>query len=152
MDCDHRETQSGAARYLPARGELRLIRVCDRCGVEVAELGRMPYAPAPRLLTVHLVELTARELRLSEQRVAALRLATLTGDQPKPGSTEAVVIELCSAYAKRIAGDPAAADALRAGGRRAGRRRAPHPRAQHIEQAFARALSRHDTRLDKAAA
>ncbi|HLI31557.1 MAG TPA: hypothetical protein VKU89_02295 [Solirubrobacteraceae bacterium] len=152
MDCDHCDAQSGAARYLPARGELRLIRVCDRCGVEVAELGRMPYAPAPRLLTIHLVELTARELRLSEQRVAALRLAALTGEQPEPGSTEALVIERCASYVERSADGGAAAGTLHAGGRRARGKRTAAARKEHIEQAFARALSRHDTRLDKAAA
>lgn len=151
MHCDHRETQSGAARYLPERGELRLIRVCDRCGIEVAELGRMPYSPAPRLLAIHLVELTARELRFSEQRIAALRLAALTGEQPAPGSTEAQVIDLCSAYAKRPAAtSPRAARRPDAGHRRS-RRAEAHPDRQ-VQEAFARALSRRDTRLDKAAA
>jgi hypothetical protein len=46
MPCDHSETHSGAIRYLRQDGQLLLVLVCDRCGAECAELGRLDYQPA----------------------------------------------------------------------------------------------------------
>jgi len=45
MDCDHTGTSSGASRYLRDSGELRLVLLCDRCGAERQELGRIEYRP-----------------------------------------------------------------------------------------------------------
>ena len=45
MKCDHTGTHSGASRYLRDAGELRLVLLCDRCGAERQELGRIEYRP-----------------------------------------------------------------------------------------------------------
>jgi len=45
MECDHTGTSSGASRYLRDTGELRLVLLCDRCGAERQELGRIDYRP-----------------------------------------------------------------------------------------------------------
>ena len=45
MSCDHSGTYSGASRYLRDAGELRLVLLCDRCGAERQELGRIDYRP-----------------------------------------------------------------------------------------------------------
>jgi len=45
MECDHTGTYSGASRYLRDSGELRLVLLCDRCGAERQELGRIEYRP-----------------------------------------------------------------------------------------------------------
>jgi len=45
MECDHTGTYSGASRYLRDTGELRLVLLCDRCGAEREELGRIEYRP-----------------------------------------------------------------------------------------------------------
>jgi hypothetical protein len=45
MECDHTGTHSGASRYLRDSGELRLVLLCDRCGAERQELGRIEYRP-----------------------------------------------------------------------------------------------------------
>ena len=45
MMCDHSGTYSGASRYLRDSGELRLVLLCDRCGAERQELGRVKYRP-----------------------------------------------------------------------------------------------------------
>jgi hypothetical protein len=45
MTCDHSGTHSGATRYLRDAGELRLVLLCDRCGAERQELGRIEYRP-----------------------------------------------------------------------------------------------------------
>lgn len=45
MKCDHTGTHSGASRYLRDAGELRLVLLCDVCGAERLELGRMEYRP-----------------------------------------------------------------------------------------------------------
>jgi len=47
MMCDHSGTYSGASRYLREAGELRLVLMCDRCGAERQELGRVEYRPDP---------------------------------------------------------------------------------------------------------
>jgi hypothetical protein len=45
--CDHSGTHSGLTRYSPQTGQLRLVVVCDRCGWECDELGRVDYRPRP---------------------------------------------------------------------------------------------------------
>jgi HD-GYP domain-containing protein (c-di-GMP phosphodiesterase class II) len=77
MACDHSALHSGGARYLREAGQLRLVIVCDACGAERAELGRIDYAPSARCFAGHLAELTARELGLGESQVARLRFAAL---------------------------------------------------------------------------
>jgi len=71
---------SGRARFLREVGELRLVLVCDGCGTERSEVGRVDYRPNARCVDLRLVELTARELGLSEARTARVRLATLLCD------------------------------------------------------------------------
>jgi len=45
MMCDHSGTYSGASRYSREAGELRLVLLCDQCGAERQELGRVQYRP-----------------------------------------------------------------------------------------------------------
>jgi hypothetical protein len=45
MKCDHTGTHSGASRYVREAGELRLVLLCDVCGAERQELGRIEYRP-----------------------------------------------------------------------------------------------------------
>lgn len=45
MMCDHSGTYSGASQYLREVGELRLVLLCDRCGAERQEVGRVKYRP-----------------------------------------------------------------------------------------------------------
>jgi hypothetical protein len=47
--CDHSGTYSGASRYVREAGELRLVLLCDQCGAERRELGRVEYRPDVRL-------------------------------------------------------------------------------------------------------
>ena len=56
---------------------MRLVLVCDGCGAERAELGRVDYRLEPRCLVVHLAEKVARELELSEELTARVRLAAM---------------------------------------------------------------------------
>jgi hypothetical protein len=49
MMCDHSGTYSGASRYLREAGVLRLVLLCDRCGAERQELGRVQYRPDVRV-------------------------------------------------------------------------------------------------------
>ena len=49
MMCDHSGTYSGASRYVREAGELRLVLLCDRCGAERQELGRVDYRPDPEV-------------------------------------------------------------------------------------------------------
>jgi HD-GYP domain-containing protein (c-di-GMP phosphodiesterase class II) len=77
MVCDHTGSHSGGARFLREAGQLLLVLVCDGCGAERAQLGRIDYCPNPRRLVAHLAELTARELGLSEVRTARVRFAAL---------------------------------------------------------------------------
>jgi hypothetical protein len=49
MMCDHSGTYSGASRYVRDAGELRLVLLCDQCGAERQELGRVKYRPDVRL-------------------------------------------------------------------------------------------------------
>lgn len=80
MACDHSGTHSGQARYLREVGQLRLLLVCDGCGAECAELERIDYSPDARGVDGRLAELTARELGLSELKIARVRLAVLLCD------------------------------------------------------------------------
>jgi HD-GYP domain-containing protein (c-di-GMP phosphodiesterase class II) len=77
MACEHSEWYSGAARYLREAAQLRLVLVCDACGAERAQLGRIDYRLQPRCLVVHLAELIARELRLSEELTVRVRFAAM---------------------------------------------------------------------------
>jgi hypothetical protein len=45
MVCEHSGTHSGAIRYIRKDAQLRLVVVCDHCGAECAELGRLDYQP-----------------------------------------------------------------------------------------------------------
>ena len=47
--CDHTGTCSGASRYSRELGELRLVLLCDQCGTERQELGRVKYRPEAEL-------------------------------------------------------------------------------------------------------
>jgi hypothetical protein len=47
--CDHSGTYSGASRYVREAGELRLVLLCDQCGAERQEVGRVKYRPDVRL-------------------------------------------------------------------------------------------------------
>ena len=49
MTCDHTGTHSGASRYLRDAGVLRLVLLCDGCGAECQELGRVKYRPDVRV-------------------------------------------------------------------------------------------------------
>jgi hypothetical protein len=75
--CDHTGTHTGQARYLREAGELRLLLVCDGCGGERSEVGRVSYRPHAHRVDGNLAELTARELGLSEARSAKVRQAAL---------------------------------------------------------------------------
>jgi HD-GYP domain-containing protein (c-di-GMP phosphodiesterase class II) len=77
MACEHSAWYSGAARYLREAAQLRLVLVCDACGAERAQLGRIDYRLQPRCLVVHLAELIARELRLSEELTVRVRFAAM---------------------------------------------------------------------------
>jgi len=77
MACDHSAWYSGAARYLREAAQLRLVLVCDLCGAERAQLGRIDYRLQPRCLVVHLAELIARELGLSEELTVRVRFAAI---------------------------------------------------------------------------
>jgi HD-GYP domain-containing protein (c-di-GMP phosphodiesterase class II) len=77
MACDHSAWYSGAARYLREAAQLRLVLVCDVCGAERAQLGRIDYVLQPRCLVVHVAELIARELGLSEELTVRVRFAAM---------------------------------------------------------------------------
>jgi HD-GYP domain-containing protein (c-di-GMP phosphodiesterase class II) len=77
MACDHSAWYSGGARYLREAAQLQLVLVCDSCGAERVQLGRIAYRLQPRCLVVHLAELTARELGLSEEPTARVRFAAM---------------------------------------------------------------------------
>jgi HD-GYP domain-containing protein (c-di-GMP phosphodiesterase class II) len=77
MACAHSAPHSGGARYLARTSELELVLVCDACGAERAQLGRIDYRLEPRRLVVQTAELIARELELSEEETARVRFAAL---------------------------------------------------------------------------
>jgi HD-GYP domain-containing protein (c-di-GMP phosphodiesterase class II) len=78
--CDHSGTHNGESRYVRDAGLLRFVLVCDACGAERAELERVGYRPDARCVDGHLAEITGRELGLSEQTIARVRLASLLCD------------------------------------------------------------------------
>ena len=43
--CDHAGLHSPQGRYLPDRGEIRYVTVCDECGTETGEIHRETYMP-----------------------------------------------------------------------------------------------------------
>jgi hypothetical protein len=45
MFCEHSGTHSGVIHYLRDDAQLRLVLVCDHCGAECTELGRIDYRP-----------------------------------------------------------------------------------------------------------
>jgi HD-GYP domain-containing protein (c-di-GMP phosphodiesterase class II) len=77
MACDHSASHSGGARYLRGASQLQLVLVCDTCGAERAQLGRVDYRVEPRRLVVQVAELIARELELSDEQAARVRFAAL---------------------------------------------------------------------------
>jgi HD-GYP domain-containing protein (c-di-GMP phosphodiesterase class II) len=77
MACDHSASHTGAARYERQSAKLRLVLVCDACGAERAQLGRIDYLIQPRCLVVHVADLIARELGLSEALIARVRFAAM---------------------------------------------------------------------------
>jgi len=80
MACDHSAPHTGTARYLRDSDQLLLMLVCDRCGAQRSELGRIDYRPTGRRFAGHLAELTALELGMSEPQIASVRLAALVCD------------------------------------------------------------------------
>jgi HD-GYP domain-containing protein (c-di-GMP phosphodiesterase class II) len=80
MDCDHSGPHSGASRYLRETAQLQLALVCEECGAESVELGRIDYRPNARRRAGQLAELTASEMGLSEAEIARVRLAALVCD------------------------------------------------------------------------
>lgn len=77
MACDHSASQSGGARYLRGASQLQLVLVCDECGAESVQLGRIDYRLEPRRLVVQVAELIARELELGGEQTARVRFAAL---------------------------------------------------------------------------
>jgi HD-GYP domain-containing protein (c-di-GMP phosphodiesterase class II) len=77
MACDHSASQSGGAKYLRGASQLRLVLVCDECGAERVQLGRVDYRLEPRRLVVQVAELIARELELGGEQTASVRFAAL---------------------------------------------------------------------------
>jgi len=77
MACDHSASHSGGARYLRGASQLLLVLVCDACGAERAQLGRVEYRLEPRRLVVQVAELIARELNLGDAATARVRFAAL---------------------------------------------------------------------------
>ncbi len=77
MACDHSASHSGAARYLRGASQLQLMLVCDDCGAELMQLGRVDYHLEPRRLVVQVAEMISRELELSEAQTHRVRFASL---------------------------------------------------------------------------
>jgi len=80
MSCDHAASHSGAARFVRESSQLRMTLVCDLCGAERREIGRIDYRPRGRRIAGLLAELTARELGLREPQIARVRFASLICD------------------------------------------------------------------------
>ena len=77
MVCDHSGSYSGASRILREEDQLRLVLVCDACGSERAQLGRVGYRPQPRCLVLYAAQIIARELRLSDELTARVHFAAM---------------------------------------------------------------------------
>jgi HD-GYP domain-containing protein (c-di-GMP phosphodiesterase class II) len=80
MVCDHSVPHSGVSRYVRETGQLRLVLVCDGCGLERAELATLDYRPNGRPNIGQLAELTARELGFDDAHSARVRLAAIVCD------------------------------------------------------------------------
>ncbi len=80
MNCDHSGSHSGACRYERRPGQLRLVLVCDACGTERSELGRVGYRPRGRRMVGRLAELTAGAMGLDEEQIARVRLTGMLSD------------------------------------------------------------------------
>lgn len=80
MVCDHSGPHSGVSKYLRGSAELRLTLVCDQCGTEQSEYGRIDYRPNARRFSAELAELTARQLGLDKRQIGRVRFATLICD------------------------------------------------------------------------
>ncbi len=80
MVCDHAAPHSGTSHYLRDTSELRMALVCDGCGAELEEIGRIAYRPSGRSALARLAELTARELGVDETQIARVRFASLICD------------------------------------------------------------------------
>jgi hypothetical protein len=61
MNCDHSGTRSGGARYIRDTGQLRLVLVCDQCGTECGELGKVEYRTQALFPVSQLPNLTSPE-------------------------------------------------------------------------------------------
>ncbi|HKO26416.1 MAG TPA: hypothetical protein VJU80_03090 [Solirubrobacteraceae bacterium] len=68
--CDHSGTHSGASRYVREEGELRLVLLCDQCGAERQELGRIEYRPEVVLPGPQSAALAADAPALAEPKAA----------------------------------------------------------------------------------
>jgi HD-GYP domain-containing protein (c-di-GMP phosphodiesterase class II) len=77
MPCDHSATHSGGARYLRGSSQLQLVLLCDDCGAELVQLGRVDYRLEPRRVAVQVAELIARELELGASQADRVRFAAL---------------------------------------------------------------------------
>ena len=51
MACEHSGYHSGGARYMREESQLALALICDSCGAERAQLGRIDYTPPAPLDT-----------------------------------------------------------------------------------------------------
>ncbi len=91
MTCDHTGPHSGASRYSRGTGQLRLMLVCDGCGADRGEVGRLSYRPRGRSLVGQLAERTAVELGLNGTRVARVRLAAMICDVGRDQIPEAIL-------------------------------------------------------------
>jgi HD-GYP domain-containing protein (c-di-GMP phosphodiesterase class II) len=80
MTCDHSGSHSGACRYERGSEQLRLLLVCDTCGTERSELGRVGYRPRGRRLVGRLAEVTAQAMGLDEGQIARVRLSAMLSD------------------------------------------------------------------------
>ncbi len=78
--CDHLGPHTGESRYVRDAGRLRLVLICESCGMERAELGGFDYRPRARWFVGHLAELTARELGLSGSLIGRVRFAAMICD------------------------------------------------------------------------
>jgi HD-GYP domain-containing protein (c-di-GMP phosphodiesterase class II) len=67
------------------------VLVCDRCGAGRGELVTFSYRPRARRYAGHLVELTARELGLSELQIERVRLAAMICDAARDQISEEIL-------------------------------------------------------------
>jgi hypothetical protein len=69
MACDHAGAHSGASRYIREDDQLRLVLVCDECGAERTELGRLDYRTQASRSVEPAAGLTGTDLGLSTAEV-----------------------------------------------------------------------------------